>query len=534
MNLLSIRLLILFFLLPVVVHGENLKRVSYSQLALDLFGPENKVLEYKNTEFYNDLPDEGKEYFMSDSWRPEKVGFILGGFRAFLLSKGILPGKDGFYAVTNSIHFEQCRFEDDLRFVHCRFEAPLELIDVDFPKASEDGVGIEENQGGALLLDSCEFGSAFLFDCKSKNLIFPRLRSCRFEYVFMLLGQAVLRVKKCSFDLSSFWLQSHHDKTSVTIDSCDFQAKSNDSFGPSLTELAVNFFSFRNNRIADHSKRINTFVCPSANIDLSHNQFDANVKLVLSSAYFSHEPTINLESNVFKKQLILKLESIGLASKLDPKELNNLNFGIDWNGFYNATGSVQIENQRAFRIYQKTNKLLFDFFRSTGDLGSSNETYVHMMKAEGRKLTFEYQQNPSFQRYFRYRLNSLLYHYTRYGTDPARSIVVSLYVILLFAFFYFFFPSNWEVQSKARLFQDFQDFIEKNDKGYAKPFLKLLKGFGVSMFNAIILSLNAFTTLGFGEIPTTGIARYVCVIQGFIGWFLLSIFTVALFNQAQF
>ena len=303
-NMLSIRLLILLLLLPVFVDGENLKRVPYSQLALDLFGPDNKVLEYKNTEFYNDLPDEGKEYFMSDSWSPEKVGFIRGGFRAFLLSKGILPGKDGFYAVTNSIHFEQCRFEDDLRFVHCRFEAPLELIDVDFPKVSEDGIGIEENQGGALLLDSCEFRSAFLFNCKSKNLIFPRLRSCRFEYFFMLLGQAVLRVKKCSFDLSGFWLQSRHDKTSVTIDSCDFQAKSNDSFGPSLTELAVNFFSFRNNRIADHSKRINTFVCPSTNIDLAHNQFDANVKLVLSSAYFSHEPTINLESNVFKKQLI--------------------------------------------------------------------------------------------------------------------------------------------------------------------------------------------------------------------------------------
>lgn len=528
------RVLVLFLLLPAIVHGESRSKVSYSQLALDLFGPGNKDLEYKNTEFYNDLPDKGKEYFMSDSWNPAKAGFILGGFRAFLLSKGILPGKDGFYTVKNSIHFEQCRFEDDLRFVHCRFEAPLEIIDVDLPKVSEDGVGIDENQGGALLLDSCEFRSAFLFNSKSKNLIFPRLRSCRFEYFFMLLGQAVLRVKKCSFDLSSFWLQSHHDKTSVSIDSCDFQVKGTDSFGPSLTELAVNFFSFQHNHIVDHSTRINTFVCPSSNIDLSNNQFDANVKLVLSSAYFSHEPTINLESNVFKKQLILKLESIGLASKLDPKELNNLNFGIDWNGYYNATDSVQLENKKAFRIFQKTNKLLFDFFRTTGDLSSSNEIYVHMMKSEGRKLAYEYQQNPSFQRYFRYRLNSLLYYYTRYGTDPARSIVISLYVILLFAFFYFFFPSNWDVQSKARLLQDFQDFIEKNEKGYLKPFFNLLKGFVISMFNAIILSLNAFTTLGFGEIPTTGIARYVCVIQGFIGWFLLSIFTVALFNQAQF
>ena len=56
----------------------------------------------------------------------------------------------------------------------------------------------------------------------------------------------------------------------------------------------------------------------------------------------------------------------------------------------------------------------------------------------------------------------------------------------------------------------------------------------VSVLNAFTLSLNAFITLGFGEIPTRGAARYVTILQGFIGWFLLSIFTAALINQALF
>jgi hypothetical protein len=43
--------------------------------------------------------------------------------------------------------------------------------------------------------------------------------------------------------------------------------------------------------------------------------------------------------------------------------------------------------------------------------------------------------------------------------------------------------------------------------------------------------MNAFITLGFGSIPTTGLPRYVCVFQGVLGWFLLSLFTVALLNQ---
>ncbi len=53
----------------------------------------------------------------------------------------------------------------------------------------------------------------------------------------------------------------------------------------------------------------------------------------------------------------------------------------------------------------------------------------------------------------------------------------------------------------------------------------------IRCLNAITLSLNAFSTLGFGEIPTRGLARYVTIIQGFIGWFLLSIFLVSLIGQ---
>jgi hypothetical protein len=53
----------------------------------------------------------------------------------------------------------------------------------------------------------------------------------------------------------------------------------------------------------------------------------------------------------------------------------------------------------------------------------------------------------------------------------------------------------------------------------------------VRMLNEVTLSLNAFSILGFGEIPTWGIARYVTIIQGFVGWFLLSIFLVSLIGQ---
>jgi hypothetical protein len=53
----------------------------------------------------------------------------------------------------------------------------------------------------------------------------------------------------------------------------------------------------------------------------------------------------------------------------------------------------------------------------------------------------------------------------------------------------------------------------------------------IKFLNALTLSINTFTTLGFGEIPIKGIPRYLAVIQGFIGWFMLTIFSVALISQ---
>ena len=53
----------------------------------------------------------------------------------------------------------------------------------------------------------------------------------------------------------------------------------------------------------------------------------------------------------------------------------------------------------------------------------------------------------------------------------------------------------------------------------------------MKVLNAVMLSVNSFTTLGFGEIPTRGIGRYAAIIEGFIGWFLLTLFSVSLITQ---
>jgi hypothetical protein len=193
-----------------------------------------------------------------------------------------------------------------------------------------------------------------------------------------------------------------------------------------------------------------------------------------------------------------------------------------------------LRNKKRFKQITELHKILYDGYKLKGDLESSNGCFVEIKDMEGTRLAAIYEDRGGFKNYFGWKLNRLMKFYTNHATEPALALVISVYIILGFSILYFFFPSEWDIESKSKLVSHYKDFIQKNEKGYVKPFIKMALGFLISFLNALTLSLNAFVTLGFGNIPTMGFARYVCILQGFIGWFLLSIFTVSLFNQVLF
>jgi hypothetical protein len=88
-------------------------------------------------------------------------------------------------------------------------------------------------------------------------------------------------------------------------------------------------------------------------------------------------------------------------------------------------------------------------------------------------------------------------------------------------------------------FTIYQDWGQQTQWGRVKTSMIISLNFigfflwGIIMraVNSFALSLNAFVTLGYGEIEAKGVARYFCVVEGLIGWFLLSIFSVSLISQ---
>lgn len=248
----------------------------------------------------------------------------------------------------------------------------------------------------------------------------------------------------------------------------------------------------------------------------------------------------------------LRLMANSYNSGIDIRSnLTESSLRINWNEIKNKLGlSIQADTASQRRIYPPSSDLvllnddrylemsrlllqLSRHYKETGQMDEANEAYIVWKDMESKRLLKDYGANGGFENYVKWRLNQLLKLYSKYGTSPALSIVMSVYIILFFSVFYFFFPAEWDTTSKRKLRSSFKELMEKNDSGHLRPLGFFFIALMVSIINALTLSLNSFVTLGFGKIPTSGIARYVCVVQGFLGWFLLSIFTVTLINQVM-
>lgn len=304
---------------------------------------------------------------------------------------------------------------------------------------------------------------------------------------------------------------------------------------------------------------------------------------------------------------------------LDGFSYNSANSSVKWPDISNGRISVfdeekgvlinkdyLIENKDV-HLYDKmvgSYSTIFNGYKNQGNRQYANKVYIESKLLETDFLKI----NKQYGQYF---LALFLNKFSDYGTNPVKTIYLSIYVIALFGLVYCMFPfedpkpnrktiQDWfflysEIERNPKLdvnesYNKFnssfvsisrKDSVKKKistdtfsgriltlfhfDIGvierfntiafsileYSKkvriPFVPLINfhkllliiyligtcfyhGFA-KFFHSLFLSFNAFTTLGFGSLKVKGNLIYVTVIQGFIGWFCLSIFTVSLLNQ---
>lgn len=512
----AIPLLMLFFVATTNVFCQN-KAITYSALLKEIYESNKSSVYYKNVSFKDDIGIKNREDFLK----------YLNGLKTVRDSKG-------YFVVNKTIILAYCVFENDFYLVKTSFNEKVSFDANEFPNRSPYASRLDNS--AFLTLDSCFFNKELFI--VSFNKSFPvfdvEVASCKIHHAFWYLETSNVNIRRTEF--TERFKANLEKNSSIKVDSSSLTL--NSKYDNKIANYdGEGFTKLTSCSIKGDEDMVFEISSGAKETTIEENTFDINVQVSINQS------ALTLSRNTVKRKLGLDLSKIEKSVFMDMKSLKDLEFGLfiekqnspkhQWK-YYTGATHEEIGDEKTFKHYFRVYKILYDYFRLIGDIQSANNAYVKIRELEGKAIKYDYHNHPSFKIFFSLTLNRLLKAYTAYGTDPARAILISFYIILLFGIFYFFFPSDWDVTSKSMLIQKFRDFVEKNEKGYVKPFFQLAIGLLVSLINAVTLSLNAFTTLGFGNIPTHGLARYVCVLQGFIGWFLLSIFTVALINQAQF
>lgn len=281
---------------------------------------------------------------------------------------------------------------------------------------------------------------------------------------------------------------------------------------------------------------------------------------------------------------------------------------------YIAANDSELLQDNEFNNLLATYNFFINLYNSKGDLDSKNAVYIEKKELQTKRASAQFHQHHSLYNFINLQFNNFLGWFCDYATNPVMALLNCFKIMLLFATFYFIFPSQPDHLSKFRFIGYFNKSIEyfttekslsdihkeyhhehltelsrfrtkvSTTKGLVPKtitfighlFLKahyfvfnLLNGLlvkidickkswkhipknrkfllgivsgiyflgfvinGIIMraVNATTLSLNSFVTLGAAGIETKGIARYVTVIEGSVGWFFLAIFSVTLITQ---
>lgn len=181
---------------------------------------------------------------------------------------------------------------------------------------------------------------------------------------------------------------------------------------------------------------------------------------------------------------------------------------IDWKHLnlkeliYNQDNSY-LEKAEQFRMLKEN-------FNSIGRYNDEDDAYVEFKRTELKSNYYkQVQKYPKFKAFALLRLwfEKLLFDKTGlYATSPARVILGMLTVYLFFSFTYYF----------IHFFTDDQLI-----SGVGNP--DKLGFFATAFYHSAI----TFFTIGYGDIFPTGILRAISAVEGFVGVFFMSYFTVA-------
>ena len=280
------------------------------------------------------------------------------------------------------------------------------------------------------------------------------------------------------------------DKNSTLDISIDISNSTFNELTSSLDSTVQNFLIYimSSGRIVFNNNKVNAVgygvivLNETSAITLNKNKFSPRN---MGVSIGDQKSSIEILDNVFDDEAMLRIDGLRSQDQIDWSQFkdklvstaakSNLRTSLREKGVgrsYLYSKKFNALYKDSIRFHNKTvygNEIgligtFYKYYKSKYNTEVANEVYLELKDFETKRFEVLHQQNPSFKTYFTWKVNQFLKIFSAYGTEPARAIIFSLYVILLFAFIYLFFPNSWDSHGKNRIMDRFRFFTKYMNK----------------------------------------------------------------------
>ncbi|MBU1009903.1 MAG: hypothetical protein KKD74_07210 [Bacteroidetes bacterium] len=508
-----------------------------------------------------------------------------------------------------SLYFYNCRFEFDVDAAITFKGWLFNRLNVIGTQISSPLTFEECRQTGAypIRIENTVFNHNLNVIGTENSLNSLRFNNCSFSHQ-LKIGQQLgdLQISNCKFDADSvFFADADSERTHYQLDVSGIQLSSLDLFRNTFDNKHFDYLysiTFKGTVIGKaliQFLQANTLNLTDATIEKSFLADSLSISNYIAVQNFDFpEENTNLPwYNIGGEKLCIFLsEGTERDIPYQPKSSETISRTLFLN--------------ELMACYNKFNNM----YDTRGDKISGNANYIEIKNIQTRNQKYLYEKTGELNYYIGYQLNDFARFSSDYATNPARSLIIILWVIVIFAALYLFTYSEWdginmayfgrqyallaeyfktdkslkalygndleEEQAHYRSLKD--DYLDKTSEiPYAirimgKPlygawkFRQRLTGWiydriefmhgswrslsgsrkftigllttlillvfvvfvvCVKLINSCLLSMNMFVSLGFGKTPEQTLPMYISIIQGFVGWFVLTIFSITLLSQ---
>ncbi len=229
------------------------------------------------------------------------------------------------------------------------------------------------------------------------------------------------------------------------------------------------------------TKEVNFRISKTWGFDIENNVFDMRVGLSIMS--LNEDTHFSIVENTFKNYVLIDIPKLPNLVEFEWEQFQNklihddtyyinysyrnyeetrnysLEFAFSDSEIKNYLEHYRIENVQAYRTETNLRNNLYQFYKSKYQIDNANGAYRELKDLQTENLKYQYKQNPSFESFFTWRINQFLKVFSAYGTKPAKAVVFSMYVILLFAFIYLLFPNSWDAHGRKRIMNRYAFFF---------------------------------------------------------------------------